>query len=90
MNSKILQNIQIEVDASYLYQVLADNEDDVNVAHVFNEMSEIEKSHAVAFLKKHGLTEDQMPQPSKRAKILNFIGKVFGYDYILGVFLDME
>lgn len=46
MNSKILQNIQIEVDASYLYKVLADNEDDANVAHVFNEMSEIEKSHA--------------------------------------------
>ena len=88
--NKILQNIQIEVDAGYLYQLLAENEEDVNVAHVFKEMSDIEKSHAIAFLKKNGLNENQMPQPSKRAKFLHFIGKVFGYDYILGVLLDTE
>ena len=46
--NKILQNIQIEVDASFLYSILADNEEDANVAHVFKEMSEIEKSHAPA------------------------------------------
>jgi rubrerythrin len=90
MNSKILQNIQIEVDASYLYQILAENEEVDNVAHVFKEMSEIEKSHALAFLKKNGLSENQMPKPSKRAKFLHFIGKIFGYDYILGVLLDTE
>jgi hypothetical protein len=42
MNKNQLQNIQIEVDASYLYQILAENEEDANVAHVFKEMSEIE------------------------------------------------
>jgi VIT1/CCC1 family predicted Fe2+/Mn2+ transporter len=90
MNPKILQNIQIEVDTCYLYQILSENEEDANVAHVFQVMSEIEKSHAVAFLKKNGLNVNQIPQPSKRAKILNFIGKVFGYDYILGVLLETE
>ena len=45
--NKILQNIQIEVDASFLYSILADNEEDANVMHVFKEMSEIEKSHAL-------------------------------------------
>ena len=88
--NKILQNIQIEVDASFLYSILADNEEDANVAHVFKEMSEIEKSHALAFLKKNGLSEDQMPKPSRRARVLRFIGKIFGYDYILGVLLDTE
>jgi VIT1/CCC1 family predicted Fe2+/Mn2+ transporter len=90
MNSKILQNIQIEVDASYLYQILAENEEDANVALVFKEMSEIEKSHALAFLKKQGISKDQLPHPSNRAKFLRIIGKVFGYDYILGVLLDTE
>jgi hypothetical protein len=90
MNKNQLQNIQIEVDASYLYQILAENEDDANVAHVFKEMSEIEKSHALAFLKKNGLSDYQMPNPSKRAKFLHLIGKMFGYDYILGVLLDTE
>jgi hypothetical protein len=28
MNKNQLQNIQIEVDASYLYQILAENEED--------------------------------------------------------------
>ncbi len=88
--NKILENIQIEVDASFLYKILAENEKDLNVAHVFQEMSDIEKSHALAFLKKHGLSEDNLPKPSRRAKMLHFIGKVFGYDYILGVLLDTE
>lgn len=33
-------------------------------------MSAIEKSHAVAFLQKVGLTEKDMPKPSTRAKFL--------------------
>lgn len=85
-----LQNIQTEVDASFLYKVLADNEEDANVAHVFQEMSEIEHSHALAFLKKNNLNETHLPPPSTRAKVLRFIGKTVGYDYILGVLLDTE
>lgn len=45
------QNLQTEIDASFLYQKLADNESDETVAHVFRQMSEIEKSHAQAFAK---------------------------------------
>jgi rubrerythrin len=85
-----LKNIQTEVDASYLYGVLAEKEEDQNVKEVFAEMSEIEKSHAVAFLKKVGLSENQMPKPSTRAKILKKIGGILGYDYILGVLMDTE
>ncbi|MBL7787815.1 MAG: VIT1/CCC1 transporter family protein [Chitinophagales bacterium] len=82
--------IQTEVDASYLYKILADTESDPAVAKVFREMSEIEHSHALAFLKKNNLTESQLPAPSSRAKILRTIGKVFGNDYILGVLMDTE
>lgn len=85
-----LKNIQTEIDASFLYKVLADNEPDPNVAKVFHEMSDIEKSHAIAFMKKSNLDTSTLPPPSRRAKTLHFIGKTIGYDYILGVLLDTE
>jgi VIT1/CCC1 family predicted Fe2+/Mn2+ transporter len=85
-----IKTIQTEVDASFLYKTLADNEADENVAHVFYQMSEIEMSHAIAFLAKNNLDASKLPPPSKRAKILRFIGKIMGYDYVLGVLLDTE
>ena len=85
-----LKNIQTEVDTGFLYKILAENEKDPNVARVFTEMSEIEHSHALAFLKKNNLDISHLPPPSGRAKVLRFIGKLFGYDYILGVLLDTE
>jgi VIT1/CCC1 family predicted Fe2+/Mn2+ transporter len=85
-----IKNIQTEVDASYLYKVLSENEKDPSVASIFRQMSEIEHGHAVSFLHKNGLGESSMPQPSTRAKILRKIGGVLGFDYVLGVLLDTE
>jgi VIT1/CCC1 family predicted Fe2+/Mn2+ transporter len=53
-------------------------------------MSEIEYGHAQAFMQKNGMDINNMPGPSTRAKILKQIGKVMGYDYVLGVLLDTE
>ncbi len=85
-----LKSIQTEVDASYLYGILAQQEEDPNIAHIFGQMSEIEKSHALAFMAKNSAPTANLPPPSRRARILNSIGKIFGYDYILGVLLDTE
>lgn len=85
-----LKNIQTEVDASYLYQILAEAEEDPNVRKVFEQMSGIEKGHAEAFMKKNGLDLSQLPKPSGRAKTLKLIGKMLGYDYVLGVLMDTE
>jgi VIT1/CCC1 family predicted Fe2+/Mn2+ transporter len=85
-----LKSIQTEVDVCYLYKILAENEEDPNVATVFRQMSDIEHCHALAFLAKNNLDESHLPQPSGRAKTLHLIGKWFGYDYILGVLLDTE
>lgn len=84
------KNIQTEIDAAYLYDKLAGNETDINIAKVFTQMSNIEKGHALAFINKINPGTKQLPQPSRRAKILNWIGKVFGYDYVLGVLMDTE
>lgn len=85
-----LKNIQTEIDASFLYGILAEHEEDTNVKHVFTQMSEIEKGHAEAFATKNAISIAQLPGPSGRARTLAFIGKVIGYDYVLGVLLDTE
>jgi VIT1/CCC1 family predicted Fe2+/Mn2+ transporter/rubrerythrin len=82
--------IQIEVDAYYLYQKLSENEADPIVASVFAQMSEIEKGHAIEFAKALNKNIDEFLQPSWRAKTLNRIGKIFGYDYVLGALMDTE
>ncbi|MGF2414871.1 MAG: VIT1/CCC1 transporter family protein [Ferruginibacter sp.] len=85
------KNLQTEVDACFLYNKLAEVETDTTVANVFRQMSAIEKSHAEAFLKKmYPNSINPFPAPSLRAKALNVIGKVFGYDYVLGVLMDTE
>ncbi|MEO5889107.1 MAG: VIT1/CCC1 transporter family protein [Ferruginibacter sp.] len=91
MKNNSLKNLQTEVDACFLYSQLAKVEADATVASVFRQMSAIERSHAEAFLKKINPTYiPVMPTPSFRAKTLNRIGKIFGYDYILGVLMDTE
>ncbi len=83
------KNLQTEVDACFLYKRLAEVEEDTAVANVFRQMSDIEKGHAEAFLKKLN-TGSVLPPPSLRAKTLDRIGKIFGYDYVLGVLMDIE
>jgi len=85
-----IKTIQTEVDAAYLYSKLAENEVEPSVAAIFQEMSEIENSHAVVFSKKYDLPNDFQFKPSIRAKTLNWIGKVFGYDTVLGVLMNTE
>ncbi len=90
MSKNLLKNIQTEIDASYLYNVLAQHEEDKVISSVFLQMSEIEKSHALAFIKNNNFNHITTLIPSWRAKTLHRIGKIFGYDYILGVLLDTE
>lgn len=83
-------HIQTEVDASFLYNKLAESESDKTVANVFRQMSEIEGGHAKAFALRENITEMELPGPSWRALTLNRIGTIFGYDYVLGVLMDTE
>ncbi len=85
-----IKSIQTEIDAGFLYKFLAEKETDRIVSNVFHQMSEIEYSHARVFSKKNNLEFSKLPLPSNRAKILKFIGNVFGHEYVLGVLLDTE
>lgn len=87
--SKAQEHIQTEIDASFLYQQLASNESNPEVARIFREMSEIEKGHAVKFLERNH-AQHVLPGPSFRARAINLIGRWFGYEYVLGILMDME
>lgn len=83
------QSIQTEVDAGFLYDVLAKHETDSLRKKVFEQMSAIEYGHAQAFLQKNN-TGLALPGPSVRARVLNTIGALFGYQHVLGVLLTTE
>ncbi|HJW18763.1 MAG TPA: VIT1/CCC1 transporter family protein [Flavisolibacter sp.] len=82
--------IQTEIDAHYLYDQLAKHEEDPTIAYVYSQMSAIERGHAEAFALKQNIEPGQLIKPSWRAKTLNLIGKVFGYDYVLGSLMNTE
>jgi VIT1/CCC1 family predicted Fe2+/Mn2+ transporter len=90
IDSMDLSHIQTEIDAWFLYSKLAEKEEDPIVADIFRQMSEIEFSHAQAFAQKMKVSIDLVSKPSWRAKTILRIGKLFGYEYILGTLLDTE
>jgi VIT1/CCC1 family predicted Fe2+/Mn2+ transporter len=89
---KITDSLQTEVDASYLYKKISEAETHPEIARVFLELSGIEHEHATHMLEKMQATGHDvlMPGPSGRARWLNRIGKVLGYEYVIGVLLDTE
>lgn len=87
---KQFKNIQTEIDAAYLYGKLAAHETDEQLIGIYQEMSAIELGHAQAFANKAWPANTPLPAPSTRAKLLNLVGKLFGYDYVLGVLIDTE
>ncbi|MFT3752442.1 MAG: VIT1/CCC1 transporter family protein [Paludibacter sp.] len=84
------RSLQTEIDACYLYRKLAENESDEAIANVFRQMGEIEQSHAEAFARRENVSLENLITPSWRAKTINLIGKIFGYDYVLGALMDTE
>lgn len=89
--TKNAKNVQTEVDASFLYRRLYEKETDAGIATVFKQMSEIEQRHAEAMFKKYnpGSTVS-LPAPSGRAKVMDLVGRILGYDYVLGTLMDTE
>lgn len=89
MKNKSLANLQTEIDTAWLYDKLAAHEDNPAVANIFKGLAEIERSHALHFLEQQG-GGAVLPGPSWRARTLNQVGKIFGYDYLMGVLLETE
>jgi rubrerythrin len=87
-----LAGIQTEVDAAFLYQQIAKAESDPAIAAIFQNLAAIESGHAAKMLEQlqKRVPDAALPPPSWRARTLDRIGKIFGYDYIIGVMMDTE
>ncbi len=86
-------SLQTEVDAAYLYHKIAAAEDDDAIAELFRGLASIENEHATHMLDHLRATENpelQLPGPSGRARTLNRLGKILGYEYVIGVMMDLE
>lgn len=91
-NKKYSNGLQTEVDAAYLYERIASAEEIATIAELFRTLSGIEEEHAskmVTKLQQEGIVIS-LPPPSWRAKVLNRIGSIFGYGYVIGVMMDTE
>lgn len=85
-------SVQTEIDASYIYKQVALSSKDAATASIFDQMSFIEMSHALAMqknLKAKGM-DFELPPPSMRIKVLNKLWKVFGYSQVVWQMLDTE
>lgn len=90
-NKKIaLAQLQTEVDAGFLYKVIAALEKDSAAAIVFKQLSEIEAQHVDKWMKKHQEDHATAPPPSFRARCLAWIARRMGYEYILPILINTE
>jgi VIT1/CCC1 family predicted Fe2+/Mn2+ transporter len=89
---KLLKQIQIEVDMSFLYAKIAAIQKDENLKRILFALSEIETGHADTLLAIIRKTDPGFikPEPSNKAKIQIFLGKIFGYGSIISGLTGVE
>jgi vacuolar iron transporter family protein len=86
------ESLQTEIDAAFLYERIAANETDAPIAQLFRELASIEKGHAdqaYDALQRAGELRT-MPGPSWRARTLDRIGGLMGYDHVIAQLMDVE
>jgi vacuolar iron transporter family protein len=90
--NKLKQQVQIEVDAAYLYHSLAARTENPDMADIFKKMAAIEENHADKFLERTLIQypKFQKPKPSLRARILVYLTKLFGNNIIMSNLVSTE
>lgn len=91
-DKKYTDSLQTEIDAAFLYGRIAAAEEVPAIANMFRELGEIEQEHATkmqAKLQRDGIAI-VLPPPSWRARVLDRLGKILGYGYVVGVLMDTE
>ncbi|MFN0174740.1 MAG: VIT1/CCC1 transporter family protein [Saprospiraceae bacterium] len=91
MSEKSAQ-LQLEVDTAFLYESLANIQEDASTAEVLRSLAGIERSHVEHFLEKMRETKPdfQLPPPSRRARLQFKLGRIFGYDFIIANLSSVE
>jgi vacuolar iron transporter family protein len=83
---------QDEADAAFLYRVLASSEDDAKRRDIYARLAEVEDRHVQIWSEL--LTRNGRPpgthRPSARARLLAFLGRRFGPNFLLPLLLAEE
>lgn len=83
---------QDEADASFLYRQLAAMEKDAQRRDVFSRLADVEDRHVAIWqrlLEEHGAPPGRF-RPTGRARLLAFLGRRFGPDFLLPLLLAEE
>ncbi|KVV15776.1 VIT1/CCC1 transporter family protein [Flavobacterium sp. TAB 87] len=90
--NKLKDQLQTEVDTSFLYDRIAAIQNDDNLIRVLQSLSEIENGHSENILHKISKFDPKytMPLPSSRAKLQLKLGKIFGYNSIISSLSSIE
>ncbi len=90
--TKLKNQLQMEVDAAFLYQKLAEKYLEEPARTIFSKMCAIEQKHADHFLKRvqvH-LPEYQMPTSSVKARLQIKLAEWVGYDFVINHLAAVE
>jgi VIT1/CCC1 family predicted Fe2+/Mn2+ transporter len=83
-------NLRNEVDSASVYEALASAEDDPKTAEVYSRLASVERAHAEFWAKRLGDTKMSDVSPTARARVLAFLGKQFGPDFVLPTLASSE
>lgn len=75
--------LQGEVDGAAVYGALADSEKDPKLAEVFRRLAAVEDRHAAFWRRRLELKAPGAPQPSRRARLLAWLGRRFGPAFVV-------
>jgi VIT1/CCC1 family predicted Fe2+/Mn2+ transporter len=89
---KLKTQLQMEVDAAFLYQKLSEKYLDEPARTIFSKMGIIEQKHALHFLKRVQalLPEYTMPNPSMKARMQIKLAEWVGYDFVINHLAAVE
>lgn len=89
---KLKDQLQMEVDAAYLYRKLSEKYLEEPARTIFSKMCAIEEKHAEHFLKRVQVHSPhyQMPKPSMRAKLQIKFAEWVGYDFVINHLAAVE
>jgi len=89
---ELVDQLQAEVDTSYLYKKLSEHTDDSSLSDIYRQMSEIEKIHIgrVLNMLKENEPNATVPNPSLQSKFQVGVGKIIGFDFILNNLIKLE
>ena len=87
-----LHHLADEADAAYLYRALAGSEPQADRALVYRQLAEVEDRHVQMWqrlLAEHG-HEVRAPGPSRRARLMAWMGRRLGPNFLLPMLLEEE